>query len=162
MALNFQTPSKELDLNQGRFHPNHFSGYILKPSYLRDPASEFDPITLTKGEWLQHKVLHIMVRESHHHIHAYPNHSAYMPVDAPPPAYYHLAYCIFNYYISLASMGSISRFLLSCHCVSVFIPTRKFSFSWLPGFVGIQTWSRVFFLWIAPALLQDLPSSNLE
>ncbi|KAJ8337237.1 hypothetical protein SKAU_G00384570 [Synaphobranchus kaupii] len=61
VALNFQTPSKELDLNQGRFYPNGFSGYILKPAYLRDPASEFDPITLTKGDWLQHKVLHVMI-----------------------------------------------------------------------------------------------------
>ncbi|XP_035286372.1 1-phosphatidylinositol 4,5-bisphosphate phosphodiesterase delta-1-like isoform X1 [Anguilla anguilla] len=61
VALNFQTPSAELDLNQGRFLPNGFNGYILKPAYLRDPASEFDPITLTKGEWLQHKILHVMI-----------------------------------------------------------------------------------------------------
>ncbi|KAJ8386147.1 hypothetical protein AAFF_G00176550 [Aldrovandia affinis] len=61
VALNFQTPSKEMDLNQGRFLPNGMSGYILKPAYLRDEASDFDPITLTKGDWLQHKLLHIMV-----------------------------------------------------------------------------------------------------
>ncbi|XP_061112281.1 1-phosphatidylinositol 4,5-bisphosphate phosphodiesterase delta-1b isoform X2 [Conger conger] len=61
VALNFQTPSKELDLNQGRYYPNNFCGYILKPAYMRDPASEFDPITLTKGEWLQHKILHLMI-----------------------------------------------------------------------------------------------------
>ncbi|KAG7455508.1 hypothetical protein MATL_G00257500 [Megalops atlanticus] len=61
VALNFQTPSKEMDLNQGCFLPNGMSGYILKPAYLRDATSEFDPITLTRGEWLQHKTLHIMV-----------------------------------------------------------------------------------------------------
>ncbi|KAJ8272876.1 hypothetical protein GJAV_G00094470 [Gymnothorax javanicus] len=61
VALNFQTPSKELDLNQGRFLPNNLSGYILKPSFLRDPTTEFDPVTITKGVWLQHKILHVMV-----------------------------------------------------------------------------------------------------
>ncbi|KAI1902200.1 hypothetical protein AGOR_G00042260 [Albula goreensis] len=61
VALNFQTPSKEMDVNQGQFLPNGMSGYILKPTYLRDGASEFDPITLTKGDWLQHKVFHVMV-----------------------------------------------------------------------------------------------------
>ncbi|XP_030629342.1 1-phosphatidylinositol 4,5-bisphosphate phosphodiesterase delta-1b isoform X2 [Chanos chanos] len=61
VALNFQTPCSEMDLNQGRFLQNGMSGYILKPAYLRNAESEFDPITLTRGEWLQHKVLHIMV-----------------------------------------------------------------------------------------------------
>ncbi|XP_062385367.1 1-phosphatidylinositol 4,5-bisphosphate phosphodiesterase delta-1b isoform X2 [Sardina pilchardus] len=61
VALNFQTPSGEMDVNQGRFLPNGLSGYILKPPYLRDLASEFNPVTLTRGEWLQHKRFHIMV-----------------------------------------------------------------------------------------------------
>ncbi|KAJ8375006.1 hypothetical protein SKAU_G00055860 [Synaphobranchus kaupii] len=61
VALNFQTRSKEMDLNQGRFLPNSRSGYILKPKFLRDKASTFNPITLTRGEWLQHKILHVMV-----------------------------------------------------------------------------------------------------
>lgn len=51
-----------MDVHQGRFLPNGLSGYILKPAYLRDRATEFDPVTLTRGEWLQHKTLHIMVR----------------------------------------------------------------------------------------------------
>lgn len=51
-----------MDLNQGRFLVNGKSGYILKPAYLRDRATEFDPITLTRGDWLKHKTLHIMVR----------------------------------------------------------------------------------------------------
>ncbi|XP_041964555.1 1-phosphatidylinositol 4,5-bisphosphate phosphodiesterase delta-1b isoform X1 [Alosa sapidissima] len=61
VALNFQTPCGEMDVNQGRFLPNGLSGYILKPAYLRDRASEFNPVTLTQGEWRQHKRFHMMV-----------------------------------------------------------------------------------------------------
>ncbi|KAL2097384.1 hypothetical protein ACEWY4_006591 [Coilia grayii] len=61
VALNFQTPCAEMDVHQGRFLPNGLSGYILKPPYLRDRATEFDPVTLTRGPWLQHKTFHVMV-----------------------------------------------------------------------------------------------------
>ncbi|XP_029109317.1 1-phosphatidylinositol 4,5-bisphosphate phosphodiesterase delta-1-like isoform X1 [Scleropages formosus] len=61
VALNFQTPSDEMDLNQGWFLPNGMSGYLMKPEFLRDRASEFNPVNLTKGKWLQHKTLHVMV-----------------------------------------------------------------------------------------------------
>ncbi|XP_017276407.1 1-phosphatidylinositol 4,5-bisphosphate phosphodiesterase delta-1 isoform X2 [Kryptolebias marmoratus] len=61
VALNFQTDCAEMDVNQGRFLVNGKSGYVLKPAYMRDSATEFDPITLTRGEWLKHKTLHIMV-----------------------------------------------------------------------------------------------------
>lgn len=61
VALNFQTTCNDMDVNQGRFMTNGKSGYILKPAYMRDAATEFDPITLTRGEWLNHKTLHIMV-----------------------------------------------------------------------------------------------------
>lgn len=61
VALNFQTPCLEMDLNQGHFYQNGRSGYILKPSYLRERDTEFDPITLTKGPWLKRKTLHVMV-----------------------------------------------------------------------------------------------------
>ncbi|KAM7401228.1 hypothetical protein PAMA_005424 [Pampus argenteus] len=61
VALNFQTTCTDMDLNQGRFLMNGKSGYILKPAYLRDRTTEFDPITLTRGDWLEHKTLHIMV-----------------------------------------------------------------------------------------------------
>lgn len=61
VALNFQTFCKELDINQGRFLVNGKSGYVLKSAFLRDSASEFDPVTLTRGEWLQHKTLHVMI-----------------------------------------------------------------------------------------------------
>ncbi|KAM7378865.1 hypothetical protein PAMP_004460 [Pampus punctatissimus] len=61
VALNFQTTCTDMHLNQGRFLINGKSGYILKPAYMRDRTTEFDPITLTRGDWLQHKTLHIMV-----------------------------------------------------------------------------------------------------
>ncbi|XP_013768139.1 1-phosphatidylinositol 4,5-bisphosphate phosphodiesterase delta-1-like [Pundamilia nyererei] len=61
LALNFQTPCTDMDMNQGRFLVNGKSGYILKPAFMRDVATEFDPITLTRGDWLKHKTLHVMV-----------------------------------------------------------------------------------------------------
>ncbi|XP_051269296.1 1-phosphatidylinositol 4,5-bisphosphate phosphodiesterase delta-1 isoform X4 [Dicentrarchus labrax] len=61
VALNFQTSCSDMDVNQGRFLVNGKSGYILKPAYMRDRGSEFDPITLTRGDWLKHKTLHVMV-----------------------------------------------------------------------------------------------------
>lgn len=61
VALNFQTPSKEMHLNQGLFLPNGFCGYILKPEFLRSLSSQFDPNTLSKGPWLKRKTFHVMV-----------------------------------------------------------------------------------------------------
>uniref|UniRef100_A0A8C7IUB4 Phosphoinositide phospholipase C n=1 Tax=Oncorhynchus kisutch TaxID=8019 RepID=A0A8C7IUB4_ONCKI len=43
VALNFQTPGEQMDLNQGRFLPNSRCGYILKPSFLCSPSSNFNP-----------------------------------------------------------------------------------------------------------------------
>lgn len=62
VALNFQTPSKEMQINQGRFLPNDFCGYILKPEFMRNPSSQFDPSKLTHGPWLKRKTFHVMVR----------------------------------------------------------------------------------------------------
>ncbi|XP_029002923.1 1-phosphatidylinositol 4,5-bisphosphate phosphodiesterase delta-1a isoform X2 [Betta splendens] len=61
VALNFQTPCKSMYLNQGRFLPNGFCGYFLKPDFLRDPSSQFDPYKLTNGPWLKKKIFHVMV-----------------------------------------------------------------------------------------------------
>lgn len=61
VALNFQTSCKDMDVNQGKFMVNGKSGYILKPAFLRNRTTDFDPITLTRGEWLRHKILHVMV-----------------------------------------------------------------------------------------------------
>ncbi|KAM5274386.1 1-phosphatidylinositol 4,5-bisphosphate phosphodiesterase delta-3 [Ctenodactylus gundi] len=43
VALNFQTPGYEMDLNAGRFLVNGRCGYILKPACLRQPDTTFDP-----------------------------------------------------------------------------------------------------------------------
>ncbi|XP_071388937.1 1-phosphatidylinositol 4,5-bisphosphate phosphodiesterase delta-3-A isoform X2 [Centroberyx affinis] len=43
VALNFQTPGEQMDLNQGRFLPNGRCGYILKPSFLCSLSSNFNP-----------------------------------------------------------------------------------------------------------------------
>ncbi|XP_061661324.1 1-phosphatidylinositol 4,5-bisphosphate phosphodiesterase delta-1a isoform X2 [Syngnathoides biaculeatus] len=61
VALNFQTPTKEMHINQGRFLPNAMCGYILKPEFQRDPNSQFDPNVLSDGPWLKKKTLHVMV-----------------------------------------------------------------------------------------------------
>ncbi|XP_049603043.1 1-phosphatidylinositol 4,5-bisphosphate phosphodiesterase delta-1 isoform X2 [Syngnathus scovelli] len=61
VALNFQTSCEEMDLYQGKFFVNGKSGYILKPVYMRNGVTEFDPITLARGEWLKPKTLHVMV-----------------------------------------------------------------------------------------------------
>ncbi|XP_023377323.1 1-phosphatidylinositol 4,5-bisphosphate phosphodiesterase delta-3 [Pteropus vampyrus] len=43
VALNFQTPGYEMDLNAGRFLINGQCGYVLKPACLREPDTNFDP-----------------------------------------------------------------------------------------------------------------------
>ncbi|XP_053738771.1 1-phosphatidylinositol 4,5-bisphosphate phosphodiesterase delta-1-like isoform X1 [Synchiropus splendidus] len=61
VALNFQTTCTDMDINQGRFLVNGKSGYILKPDFMRQRETEFDPITLTRGTWLNPKILHVMI-----------------------------------------------------------------------------------------------------
>ncbi|XP_028282564.1 1-phosphatidylinositol 4,5-bisphosphate phosphodiesterase delta-1-like isoform X2 [Parambassis ranga] len=61
VALNFQTACEDMHVNQGRFLVNGKSGYVLKPAFMRDSDTEFDPVTLTRGAWLKHKTLHIMI-----------------------------------------------------------------------------------------------------
>ncbi|XP_055007621.1 1-phosphatidylinositol 4,5-bisphosphate phosphodiesterase delta-1-like isoform X2 [Boleophthalmus pectinirostris] len=61
VALNFQTTCEDMDVYQGKFMVNGKSGYILKPAYMRNKATDFDPITLTRGEWLRHKIFHVMI-----------------------------------------------------------------------------------------------------
>ncbi|KAJ8253784.1 hypothetical protein COCON_G00203960 [Conger conger] len=43
VALNFQTPGEQMDLNEGLFLQNGRCGYVLKPSFLREPDSNFNP-----------------------------------------------------------------------------------------------------------------------
>ncbi|XP_074055368.1 1-phosphatidylinositol 4,5-bisphosphate phosphodiesterase delta-1 isoform X2 [Macrotis lagotis] len=61
VALNFQTPGTEMDLYRGRFQDNGFSGYILKPAFLRDPSSKFNPRAVAEGPWWNRKRLHVRV-----------------------------------------------------------------------------------------------------
>ncbi|XP_066498641.1 1-phosphatidylinositol 4,5-bisphosphate phosphodiesterase delta-1a isoform X2 [Hoplias malabaricus] len=61
VALNFQTPCKQMDVNQGRFLPNGKCGYVLKPEFMRNPDFNFDPNNLSVGPWLKKTTLHIMV-----------------------------------------------------------------------------------------------------
>ncbi|XP_042643238.1 1-phosphatidylinositol 4,5-bisphosphate phosphodiesterase delta-3 [Tyto alba] len=51
VALNFQTPGYEMDLNAGRFLGNGCCGYVLKPPCLRSPP----------GEGSRRLVLHVRV-----------------------------------------------------------------------------------------------------
>uniref|UniRef100_A0A915I3K7 Phosphoinositide phospholipase C n=1 Tax=Romanomermis culicivorax TaxID=13658 RepID=A0A915I3K7_ROMCU len=43
VALNYQTPDKPMQLNQGKFLANGRCGYVLKPPYLRHSSANFDP-----------------------------------------------------------------------------------------------------------------------
>ncbi|XP_077436235.1 1-phosphatidylinositol 4,5-bisphosphate phosphodiesterase delta-4 [Vanacampus margaritifer] len=43
VALNFQTAGLEMDLNDGLFGQNGHCGYVLKPSFLRDKHTTFNP-----------------------------------------------------------------------------------------------------------------------
>ncbi len=43
VALNFQTQCEEMDLNRGRFLPNGRCGYLLKPSFMCQLDSDFNP-----------------------------------------------------------------------------------------------------------------------
>uniref|UniRef100_A0A8C4SIE8 Phosphoinositide phospholipase C n=1 Tax=Erpetoichthys calabaricus TaxID=27687 RepID=A0A8C4SIE8_ERPCA len=61
VALNFQTPCLQMDLYQGMFKQNGHCGYILKPKFLRESTSQFNPMCVTSGEWLQPKKLHVMI-----------------------------------------------------------------------------------------------------
>ncbi|XP_059811799.1 1-phosphatidylinositol 4,5-bisphosphate phosphodiesterase delta-3-like isoform X2 [Hypanus sabinus] len=43
VALNFQKAGVEMDLNKGKFRQNGRSGYILKPSFMKNRSNVFDP-----------------------------------------------------------------------------------------------------------------------
>ncbi|XP_014464534.2 1-phosphatidylinositol 4,5-bisphosphate phosphodiesterase delta-1 isoform X1 [Alligator mississippiensis] len=61
VALNFQTPGNEMDLYQGRFQDNGFSGYILKPEFLRDVDTTFNPKSIVEGTWWTQKKLVVKI-----------------------------------------------------------------------------------------------------
>ncbi|XP_077196224.1 1-phosphatidylinositol 4,5-bisphosphate phosphodiesterase zeta-1-like [Paroedura picta] len=43
VALNFQTPGVQMDLQNGKFLDNGGTGYILKPEYLRKKNTQYNP-----------------------------------------------------------------------------------------------------------------------
>ncbi|KAF7658824.1 hypothetical protein LDENG_00007300 [Lucifuga dentata] len=45
VALNFQTAGEGMDLNDGLFSQNGGCGYVLKPSFMRNGETHFDPET---------------------------------------------------------------------------------------------------------------------
>ncbi|XP_034425517.1 1-phosphatidylinositol 4,5-bisphosphate phosphodiesterase delta-3-A [Hippoglossus hippoglossus] len=49
VALNFQTPGEQMDLNQGRFLQNGQCGYMLKPPFLCQPGTTFNPENVGGG-----------------------------------------------------------------------------------------------------------------
>uniref|UniRef100_A0A3B4ZJ38 Phosphoinositide phospholipase C n=1 Tax=Stegastes partitus TaxID=144197 RepID=A0A3B4ZJ38_9TELE len=49
VALNFQTPGEQMDLNQGRFLQNGQCGYVLKPPFMYQPATTFNPDNVGGG-----------------------------------------------------------------------------------------------------------------
>lgn len=49
VALNFQTLGEQMDLNQGRFLQNGLCGYILKPPFLCQPDTTFNPENVGGG-----------------------------------------------------------------------------------------------------------------
>ncbi|XP_060704486.1 1-phosphatidylinositol 4,5-bisphosphate phosphodiesterase delta-3-like [Hemiscyllium ocellatum] len=53
VALNFQKPGTEMDLNKGKFRQNGRSGYILKPSFMRNRSNPFDPARAKPGAGLK-------------------------------------------------------------------------------------------------------------
>ncbi|KAM7382292.1 hypothetical protein PAMA_012919 [Pampus argenteus] len=49
VALNFQTPGEQMDLNQGKFLQNGQCGYILKPHFMCQPETTFNPENVGGG-----------------------------------------------------------------------------------------------------------------
>lgn len=51
-----------MDVYQGRFQDNGFSGYVLKPEFLRNEQTTFNPKSITEGTWATKKKLLLKVR----------------------------------------------------------------------------------------------------
>ncbi|XP_069761360.1 1-phosphatidylinositol 4,5-bisphosphate phosphodiesterase delta-3-like isoform X2 [Narcine bancroftii] len=52
VALNFQKPGTEMDLNKGKFRQNGRCGYILKPSFMRNRSNLINPLRPRAGAGL--------------------------------------------------------------------------------------------------------------
>ena len=62
VALNFQTPGEQMDLNHGRFLQNGQCGYILKPPFMCQPDIKFNPENVGGGPGHQPVLLTVRVR----------------------------------------------------------------------------------------------------
>ncbi|XP_072102218.1 1-phosphatidylinositol 4,5-bisphosphate phosphodiesterase delta-1-like [Mobula birostris] len=60
VALNFQTFGQEMDIYQSKFRNNGFSGYILKPKFLRKRKTTCAP-RIQMRPWLNRKKLSVLV-----------------------------------------------------------------------------------------------------
>ncbi|XP_008436296.1 1-phosphatidylinositol 4,5-bisphosphate phosphodiesterase delta-3-A [Poecilia reticulata] len=60
VALNFQTSGEPMDLNQGRFLQNGLCGFVLKPPFMRQPSTSFNPENVGGGP--AHRPLLLTVR----------------------------------------------------------------------------------------------------
>ncbi|XP_054877194.1 1-phosphatidylinositol 4,5-bisphosphate phosphodiesterase delta-3-A isoform X2 [Poeciliopsis prolifica] len=60
VALNFQTSGESMDLNQGRFLQNGLCGFVLKPPFMRQPSTSFNPENVGGGP--AHKPLLLTVQ----------------------------------------------------------------------------------------------------
>ncbi|XP_063159380.1 1-phosphatidylinositol 4,5-bisphosphate phosphodiesterase delta-1 isoform X1 [Candoia aspera] len=61
VALNFQSRDSEMDVHQGRFQENGFCGYVLKPEFLRDEQSKFNPKSIMEGPWYNPKKFQVKI-----------------------------------------------------------------------------------------------------
>ncbi|XP_054844573.1 1-phosphatidylinositol 4,5-bisphosphate phosphodiesterase zeta-1 [Eublepharis macularius] len=50
VALNFQTPGVQMDLQNGKFLDNGGSGYVLKPEFLRCRNTQFTPYSISGNQ----------------------------------------------------------------------------------------------------------------
>ncbi|KAG7259259.1 hypothetical protein CRUP_013142 [Coryphaenoides rupestris] len=61
VALNFQTPGEQMDLNQGRFLTNGLCGYILKPPFMCQEDTTFNPENVGGGSGHQPALLTVRI-----------------------------------------------------------------------------------------------------
>lgn len=69
VALNFQTPGEQMDLNQGRFTPNGLCGYVLKPSFMCQPDCNFNPYNTGGGPG--HNPIHLTIQVNGNNTHTH-------------------------------------------------------------------------------------------
>lgn len=60
--MNFQTAGEGMDLNDSMFRQNAGCGYVLKPSFMRQPEKRFDPEMPQMRDDYQPVVLTIQVK----------------------------------------------------------------------------------------------------